>query len=162
MIPEVELDLQVAVENEPGLNIPSEKILADWIKVALARSDYNKPAVTVSIRIVDKDEITQLNKKYRNIDKATNVLSFPYEALPDVDLNFLGDVVVCAAVVEAEALEQSKTSEQHWAHMVIHGVLHLIGYDHVEEKQAEEMEALEIDILSNLGIPDPYGELNTP
>ena len=162
MIPDVELDLQNALQKQTDLYVPEDNLLIEWIRAALVKADYKKPEAVISIRVVDTDEITELNKKYRQIDKSTNVLSFPYEALPDVEVDLLGDVVVCAAVVEAEALEQSKTVEQHWAHIVIHGVLHLLGYDHVEEQQAEKMESLEIDILSNLGIPNPYGELNIP
>lgn len=162
MIPEVELDLQVVIDDKSGVFIPDRKLLLDWITKALEQSGYNKSDAIVSLRIVDKKEITELNKNYRNIEKATNVLSFPYEALPEVELNLLGDIVVCATVVNAEASQQEKPVEQHWAHIIVHGVLHLLGYDHVEDKQAEQMEALEIDILSNLGIPDPYGELNTP
>ena len=162
MIPEVELDIQVAINDKPARYVPTETLLIDWITLALGKAGYKKQNAIVSLRIVDEEEIKDLNKKYRNIDKSTNVLSFPYEALPEVDINLLGDIIICAAVVESEALEQSKTVEQHWAHMIIHGVLHLLGYDHIEDQQAVEMETLEIDILSNLGIPDPYGELNTP
>ena len=162
MIPEVELDIQVALNNKPARYVPSNESFVQWITTALVKAGYKKQNAIISLRIVEEEEIKELNSKYRNLDKSTNVLSFPYEALPDVDINLLGDIVVCAAVVESEALEQSKTVEQHWAHMIIHGVLHLIGYDHIEEHQAVEMETLEIDILANLGIPDPYGELNTP
>ncbi|WP_455375360.1 rRNA maturation RNase YbeY [Kaarinaea lacus] len=162
MIPDVELDFQNALQNKTDLYVPEDKLLIEWITATLVKADYKKPEAVISIRVVDADEIAELNRKYRKIDKPTNVLSFPYEALPGVEVDLLGDVVICAAVVEAEALEQSKTVEQHWTHIVIHGVLHLLGYDHVEEQQAEKMESLEIDILSNLGIPNPYGELNIP
>lgn len=162
MIPDVELDLQVAVDQAAGIYLPEEKELSHWITKALVKSGYDKSNASISLRVVEEGEITGLNQTYRNMSKPTNVLSFPYDALPDVDLNFLGDIVVCAAVVDKEAKEQSKTFEQHWAHIIIHGLLHLLGYDHLEEDQAEKMESLEIDILSTLGIPNPYGELNTP
>ena len=162
MIPAIELDLQIALNENTGLYLPAEKDLVEWISATLVKADYKNPAASVSVRVVDEKEIAELNKKYRQIDKSTNVLSFPYEALPGVEIDLLGDVVICAAVVQEEALAQSKAVEQHWAHIVIHGVLHLLGYDHVDEKQAEQMESLEIDILSKLGIPNPYGELNIP
>ena len=158
MTPKVELELQVAIKNKPELYIPGEKLLIDWITMALLKANYKKPAAIISLRIVDEDEITELNKNYRQIDKPTNVLSFPYDALPGVDINLLGDVAVCASVVKSEATQQSKTLEQHWAHIIIHGVLHLLGYDHIEDKQAEEMEALEISILKGMGFANPYEE----
>ena len=108
-----------------------------------------------------REEITALNSQYRKKNRATNVLSFPYEPLPGVAIPLLGDVVICAEVVNDEALAQGKTAEQHWAHMIVHGALHLLGYDHVDENDAQHMESMEIQILSQLGIPDPYGELNT-
>lgn len=161
MIPAVEVDLQVALE-VGDLYVPDEKKIASWAASALDRADYEKPDALLSVRIVDRTEIQDLNKKYRNIDKTTNVLSFPYDALPDVDLNFIGDIVACAGVINEEAVQQSKPAENHWAHMVVHSVLHLVGYDHMNVEQADEMESLEIDILSNLRIPNPYGEIDTP
>lgn len=157
----VDLDVQLAVE-DPSLYIPEQDKLINWVTEALVKAGFDKSNASLSLRIVDKEEIVELNSKYRNKQQPTNVLSFPYEALPDVDINLLGDIVVCASVMEQEASEQMKTLEQHWAHIIIHGVLHLLGYDHQEEGQAEQMELLEIDILSTLGIPNPYGELNTP
>jgi len=162
LIPEVELDMQIAFINDEGLFVPEEEKLKGWIGETLSKAGYRKPDATISLRIVDEEEIRELNKDYRKIDRPTNVLSFPYETLPDVDINLLGDVVVCANVMEAEAQEQSKPSESHWAHIIIHGTLHLLGYDHQTSEQAEEMESLEIDILSKFNIPNPYGELNTP
>lgn len=161
MIPELELDLQVALNPGADNYIPEAEELSHWITQALLKVGYDKLNASISLRVVEEKEITSLNKTYRNIDKPTNVLSFPYDALPDVDINFLGDIVVCASVLQNEASEQSKSVEQHWAHIIIHGVLHLLGYDHIEDEQAEKMESMEIEILSTLGIPNPYGELET-
>lgn len=128
-------------------------MLEHWCLAALA--DANK-ASELTLRIVDEAEIQQLNKAFRHQDKATNVLSFPSALPPDLGLKLLGDVVICAAVVAREASEQGKSTEAHWAHMVVHGTLHLQGYDHVNDADATEMEALEIAILTELGHPDPY------
>ena len=105
---------------------------------------------------MDEDEGAELNEAYRRKQGPTNVLSFPFEAPPGVELSLLGDIVVCAPVVAREAGEQGKILESHWAHMVVHGCLHLLGYDHMEPVEAEAMEALETEILGGLGYPNPY------
>jgi probable rRNA maturation factor len=105
---------------------------------------------------VDELEAKSLNKKYRNIDKATNVLSFPAEIPPQLGINFLGDIVICASVVDYEAQQQRKQSSTHWAHLLVHGLLHLQGYDHENKQAADEMESIEIKILQKLNIPNPY------
>ena len=117
-----------------------------------------KPAADSLIRLVDEAESRQLNRDYRGKDRPTNVLSFPFEAPPEVLTPLLGDLVICAPVVVREAREQGKPADAHWAHMLVHGVLHLLGYDHLEPAEADEMEALERDILAGLGFPDPYRE----
>jgi probable rRNA maturation factor len=110
----------------------------------------------VTLRIVDLAESRQLNSDYRNKDKPTNVLSFPFEAPEHIEMPYLGDLVVCAAVVEQEAREQEKPVANHWAHLCVHGLLHLLGYDHIDETEAQEMEGLETAILAKLNIDDPY------
>ena len=110
----------------------------------------------MTVRIVDEAESNELNLTYRGKDKPTNVLSFPFEAPPGLELPLLGDLVICRQVVEREAQEQGKPLMAHWAHMVVHGSLHLLGYDHIEDEEAEEMEALERDIMQELGFADPY------
>jgi probable rRNA maturation factor len=110
----------------------------------------------VAIRIVDADEGQALNLQYRGRDYATNVLSFPADLPPGVNLPLIGDLVICAPVVAREAAEQGKKPTDHWAHMTVHGTLHLLGYDHMEDAEAEAMEALETRILAGLGIADPY------
>ena len=110
----------------------------------------------VTVRIVDEAESNELNLTYRGKDKPTNVLSFPFEAPPGLELPLLGDLVICRQVVEREAEEQGKPLMAHWAHMVVHGSLHLLGYDHIDDEEAEEMEQLERDIMQELGFADPY------
>jgi probable rRNA maturation factor len=120
------------------------------------------------IRIVDLEEGRRLNREYRGKDRPTNVLSFPFEwppglepgadTPPDLPVNLIGDLVICAPVVAREAVEQGKSPGAHWAHMVVHGLLHLLGYDHLDDAQADRMEDLERRILAGLGYPDPYAE----
>lgn len=148
----LELELQIATQQE---SIPSRESFITWSKSALR--DERKQAEIV-IRLVGEDEIQQLNREYRGKDKPTNVLSFPAN-LPDiVDSDLLGDLVICAPVVVCEAQQQGKPPEAHWAHMVVHGVLHLLGYDHQDEADAQTMERLEREVMSGLGFQDPYRE----
>ncbi len=146
----VDLDVQYATK---GGVLPGVDTVQRWVEAALA--GFVETA-ELTVRIVTRDEMQQLNRIYRHQDKPTNVLSFPFEAPPGVELPLLGDVVICAAVVEVEALEQGKPAISHWAHMVVHGVLHLLGYDHIEEADADEMEGLEVEILAQLNINNPY------
>jgi len=147
----IKLDLQLAVEDENGL--PSEANFATWLEAAI--TPFQEQA-EVTIRIVDSEESHQLNMDYRGKDKPTNVLSFPFEAPPGMELDLLGDLVICRQVVEQEASEQNKPLLAHWAHMVVHGSLHLLGYVHIEDDEAEEMESLETELMQKLGLEDPY------
>ena len=136
--------------------LPADEELQLWLEAALI--DYSHDA-EVLIRIVDSQEITSLNKQYRHKTGSTNILSFPLEMIEGVPgLYILGDLVICAEVLEREAREQKKTLNEHWAHIVIHGILHLIGFDHINEKDATEMEAKEINVLHQLQIDNPYQE----
>lgn len=146
------LDLQIACENTDEL--PSEADFQFWLDKALETQTSDKYEVT--IRIVDVEESQFLNKTYRNKDKPTNVLSFPFEAIPEIDLPLLGDLVICKKIVEDESRLQNKALHAHWAHMVVHGCLHLLGYDHVLEDDAIEMESLETQIMGRMGFSDPY------
>jgi len=151
----VELDLQCAEKSEEP---PPREDFQQWVDLALIK---DRPS-QVSIRIVGEAESQSLNNQYRNKDKPTNVLSFPMELPEDVseelDLLMLGDLVICSPVVEDEARQQGKASKSHWAHMVIHGMLHLQGYDHISESDAEEMESIEIKLLQKININNPYLE----
>ena len=147
---EVLIDLQLALPESSSL--PSEAQITHWATAAVQGDE----SVEICARIVDLDESQELNRDYRGKDKPTNVLSFPFEAPEHIDLNLLGDLVLCAPVIEQEAREQGKTLEAHWAHMIVHGTLHLQGYDHIEDDEAEAMEQLEIRILGGLGFANPY------
>jgi probable rRNA maturation factor len=144
------LDLQRIVEST---NTPTDEDFQCWVNAALA---HTKSPFELTIRLVDNAEIQQLNLQYRNKEKPTNVLSFPFDVPDGIELNLLGDIVIAINVVEQEAIEQKKTLKDHWAHMVIHGCLHLLGYDHIDDNEAEEMENLEIEILKGLSISNPY------
>jgi probable rRNA maturation factor len=139
----------------PRAGLPSAASFRRWAEAALRGAKRRKPA-ELAIRIVDLDEGRALNRDYRNKDYATNVLSFPAELPPGVALPLIGDLAICAPMVLREAAEQGKRPRDHWAHLTIHGVLHLLGYDHIDEGEAEAMEALETRILAGLGITDPY------
>lgn len=147
----IELDLQLATE---AGDLPAEAQLRRWVELALRQRTADSE---LTIRLVDAEEGQELNRTYRHKDYATNVLSFPAE-VPDglLDIPLLGDLVICVPVVEREAREQNKALEAHWAHLVIHGCLHLLGYDHIDDEEAEEMEGLERQLLAELGYPDPY------
>ena len=150
---EITVDLQVASD---ASSVPGEDAIRAWIAAALDR--VGRDGMTeVSVRVVDEDEGRQLNETWRGRDYATNVLSFPAmdEGLPPDAPRPLGDIVICAPVVEREAAEQNKQVSDHWAHLVVHGALHLAGYDHEMDADAEEMESLEKEILQAGGVADP-------
>lgn len=145
------VDLQIATENIEDL--PTEEQIVQWATAAV-QPEGNE--VEMTVRIVDEAESHELNLTYRGKDRPTNVLSFPFECPDEVELPLLGDLVICRQVVEREAVEQDKPLMAHWAHMVVHGSLHLLGYDHIEDDEAEEMESLETQIMQGLGFDDPY------
>lgn len=136
----------------PAAGLPSSAALRRWAEATLGRI-----AGDLTIRIVDEPESQELNRRYRGKDKPTNVLSFPYDG-DMLDVPVLGDLVICAPVVQREAHEQHKDVRAHWAHMVVHGCLHLLGYDHENDRDAEVMETREREILAGWGFPDPYDD----
>lgn len=144
------VDRQCQIEDQ---NLPSEAQLTEWVSAAL---NGRLTAAELSIRIVAAEESQALNHQYRGKNSPTNVLSFPFEMPEGIELDLLGDLVICASVVAQEAEQQKKPLFNHWCHMVVHGVLHLLGFDHINNAEAEEMEQLERDILARLNIPDPY------
>lgn len=155
-MPKMRLDLQLATS---APDIPAKTLLRSWAAAALSG---RRTMASLVVRVVDADEIHELNRQFRGHDRPTNVLSFPFEnPLPGLlpDAEHLGDILICASVVAEEAEAQGKTLEAHWAHLVVHGVLHLLGYDHEQEADAECMEQLERQIVLQLGFSDPYLEL---
>lgn len=149
---------QIDIEsNSQNQQIPARPELERWISAALQSQDFEN--AEVSVYIVDEDEGQELNAQYRGKDYPTNVLSFPADIAEEVGVPLLGDLVVCAPVVEREAQEQGKTLQAHWAHMLIHGTLHLVGFDHIDDDEAETMETLETQIVTGLGYPAPYQDI---
>ena len=145
------IDLQIVSENIDGL--PTLEQIEQWATAAVQPESDD---VEMTVRIVDEAESQTLNRTYRAKDRPTNVLSFPFECPTEVSLPLLVDLVICRQVVEYEAAEQEKPLMAHWAHMVVHGSLHLLGYDHIDDSEAEEMESLETKIMQGLGFVDPY------
>jgi probable rRNA maturation factor len=152
-----QVDVQIAVDDE---SVPESYDIATWVSRSVQAAGHSGEA-EVSVRIVNAIEMQQLNCEFREQDKPTNVLSFPagnIVGMPsDADLP-LGDIVVCAAVVRHEADEQGKAVADHWAHMMVHGTLHLLGFDHENDSDAAAMESLEIQILTGHGVANPYSE----
>jgi probable rRNA maturation factor len=144
-----DLDLQ----NATTASVPEPALFQAWVDAALAgrRTDWE-----LAIRLVDESEGRTLNYDYRGRDAATNVLSFPVDLPEGVDLPLLGDLVICAPVVAREAAEQSKSETAHWAHLTVHGVLHLLGFDHATSVEADVMEGEEQRVMAQLGFSDPY------
>lgn len=146
--------LELEVQNASSCaDVPSQEVLERWAGAAFRE---RKSRAELVIRIVDEAEGAALNRQYRHKEGATNVLSFPFEPPPGVSTRIVGDLVLCAPLVIREAAEQGKTAQAHWAHLVVHGVLHLLGHDHRNDEEAAEMEGLEIEILTELGFADPY------
>lgn len=148
----IDLDVQREVSA-----LPKDDELLKWLNEILTFEDKND--IELTIRFVDEKESAELNEQYRNKKGSTNILSFPFEVPAEVELNLLGDLVICSDVVKREAVEQKKQELAHWAHMVVHGTLHLLGYDHLTDAEADVMEEKEIKILSQLGYTDPYREI---
>ncbi|MCH8248379.1 MAG: rRNA maturation RNase YbeY [Proteobacteria bacterium] len=153
----VQVDVQVASKDE---SVPNADDISLWVSRTVAASGRGSVG-DVSIRVVDEKEMQGLNNRFRDQDKPTNVLSFPageIDGLPTGAELPLGDIVVCAAIVRDEAKQQGKSGASHWAHMIVHGTLHLLGFDHQKDTDAVEMEGLETRILTEHGIANPYGE----
>ncbi len=151
------VDVQLACDDPDA---PDAESIREWVVSAIAAAEESaKDGVEVSVRVVDVDEMQMLNREYRDKDKPTNVLSFPageIDGLPVDEAGVLGDVVICAAIVRDEAAEQGKALADHWGHMLVHGTLHLLGYDHMTDAEATAMEGLEVRILTSRGVADPY------
>lgn len=158
---DLELDLQLETV---GADAPSQAELSRWVAAAL---EGRRERAELTIRVVGEEEGRELNRRYRGQDRPTNVLSFPFDAPPWIDAgdpihDLLGDLVICADLVRREAQEQGKPVAAHWAHLVVHGVLHLLDYDHLTDAEAAEMEGLETAVLGGLGFPSPYQPESEP
>ncbi len=149
----IDLELQIASQTK---TLPHPAQFREWVNITLLK---HVDTAELTIRIVDEEESADLNWQYRKKRGPTNVLSFPYEVPPGITNNFLGDIIICAPVIEKEAQKYHKPLLAHWAHMVVHGMLHLLGYSHELKTKAIAMESLETEILLQLNFPPPYGEI---
>ncbi len=149
------MKLLVDIQNATAETVPTEQDIQRWISATLAGRDID---TEISVRLVGQNEMATLNQNYRGKPGATNVLSFPAELPADLALPLLGDIVICAPLVSAEATAQNKSELAHWAHLIIHGTLHLLGYDHIEQSEAVTMETRETEVLAALNYPCPYLE----
>ncbi len=154
----LDVDIQRACNTA---NLPTDSDISLWVKSVLCLTGKKDTQTLLddaelTVRTVALNESQTLNRDYRGKDKPTNVLSFPSDIPADVPIPLLGDLIICSDVVAQEARDQNKTLQAHWAHMVIHGCLHLLGFDHIDDDEADEMEALEINLLNTLGFSHPY------
>ena len=145
------VEVQLAHGDDP---VPDGPRIIDWVDCALKA--VQKRAVAITVRVVTRDEMQNLNLRFRGQNSATNVLSFPSDDHGSQGTGVSGDIVVCSVIIQIEAQDQNKAPDAHWAHIIIHGVLHLCGYDHTTDAVATDMESLEVLILHQLGFPDPY------
>jgi len=146
--------MKIEIQNVSEFDsLPKDEFI---IKCAEQALDEKYKEAEITLRIVEEEEGQTLNKEWRGKDSATNVLSFPVGEVIEQAPNLLGDIVICAPIVESEAKQQEKSSEAHWAHLIIHGILHLQGYDHISDEDANVMETKEVNILKNIGFPNPY------
>jgi probable rRNA maturation factor len=151
------MNLQIDVQRACAEPVPEEEDIRRAISAALSHHYQNTAGnAEVSVRLVSEAEMSELNAAWRGQHKSTNVLSFPADLPADLEHPLLGDIVICAAVVRREARDQNKTDAAHWNHMLVHGSLHLLGYDHQLDAEAEAMENMETLILEQLGYPCPY------
>ena len=151
------MTIDVVLQNDGDIDAPSKNDLESWVNGTLDFLSVKDSAIQeITVRIVDKNESAKLNETYRYKVGPTNILSFPYDAIPGETPDSLGDLIICSELVAQEAKEQHKPIHEHWAHLVVHGSLHLLGYDHLTDEEAVEMEALEVAILANMNIDDPY------
>jgi probable rRNA maturation factor len=158
MVSNAIMNYQIDIDNNSQSTLlPKDIQIEQWISAALHQQTLE--AAEVSVYIVDEEESQELNTQYRGKEKPTNVLSFPADIPAEVGIPLLGDLVICAPVVEREAAEQGKTLDAHWAHMLVHGTLHLLGFDHIEDTDADAMEALETAIIVSLNFPAPYQDV---
>ena len=152
------MDVTIHVDRNQA-DAPDDESFRIWVMCALSGDHSNRPIgdnAELSIHLVTSDQMTEFNTRYRDKQADTNALSFPVDADLQHRTGLLGDLILCDEVINREAAEQAKSREHHWAHITIHGVLHLLGYDHIDESDAEMMEAIEIQKLDGLAIPDPY------
>ncbi|GAB3280748.1 rRNA maturation RNase YbeY [Parahaliea aestuarii] len=151
------MTLTVDIQRATAEPVPDEDDIRRWIDAALA-GHRDGQDTEIALRLVDREEMAMLNGQYRGKPRPTNVLSFPSDLPAELNLPLLGDMVICAPLVAEEASQQHKPATAHWAHLCVHGTLHLLGYDHIEDGEAEAMEALETRVLATLGYPCPYTE----